>query len=76
MLIMLIKIYVGSELLLFALESITRLALHNAEVKYKAKQLKEEGKGAKLKRIWTHYALVLNIKDNFVKLWSVMDHLL
>jgi len=77
MILTLLKIYFGTEGLLFLLESMTRMALHNAEVKLTMKKNKGENKGEKIKvkHVIMHYALLLSIKNNMVKLWNIGDQL-
>lgn len=77
MILTLLKIYFGTEGLLFLLESMTRQALHNAEVRLMEKKSKEENKGEKIKvkHVITPYALLSSIKNNMVKLWNIVDQL-
>ena len=77
MILTLLKIYFGTEGLLFLLESMSRVALHNAEVRLMEKKSKGESKGEKIKvkRVIIHYALLSSIKNNMVKLWNIVNQL-
>ena len=70
--ITLLKIYFVILFGLYALESMTRVALHNVKIKHAANEAKKEGKKYKITIVWEGLILLKQIKDNIVQMWKIL----